>query len=321
MHNKIKMFWIKKIIVSFIISLLLVGTTNWLDDARVCEIQYSVIDWAKYFSSILCTEDINLQWVIPDTMALKDVSLRAINNFIIANNYKIIGHVDNWGSCEDLNSLEDIQVFETVIYSNNDISYTTTTASIESLTIEIEELQEEYNSLDLYNTVFEEVKWIYPLSSLDFLRLETRDRYFDKQLEIKNNMLSKQKEKLTYIYKLTESQKFIEWFYEKVGKVCSSYYEEKWGNSSEEEIDSEVWGSDEEDVDEKEALILKYKEEFNTKLWDKLDSMPRQTLEQLSVKLLDYAENSPIFKRFSVKQKELVKLKISALKAAIDDRL
>ncbi|MBT3729421.1 hypothetical protein HOF65_00950 [bacterium] len=49
--------------------------------------------------------------------------------------------------------------------------------------------------------------------------------------------------------------------------------------------------------------------------------MPRQTLQQLSVKLLDYAANSPVFKRFSEAQREIVRLKISGLKAAIDERL
>ncbi|MFK7780307.1 MAG: hypothetical protein QM490_04090 [Candidatus Gracilibacteria bacterium] len=310
----------KKLIVSFILLILSVSITNGLDGSRVCETLYTTIDGAKYFSSIHCTEDISLAGVNADTSALRNISTRVVNDFIIANNYKIMGHINDGEICDDLNAVEEIQAFETIIYSNNDISYTTTTSSIETLTTEIEDLREEYNSIDLYNTVFEETKGIYSLSSLDFLRLETRNKYFDKQLEIKNSILSKQKEKLTSIYKLTESQKFIESFYNQVNKVCVAYYDEKWGETTEEERKTEI-GNSEENDDENDELILKYKEEFNEKLGKKLDGMPRQTLEQLSVKLLDYAENSPIFKKFSDEQKELVKLKIAALKAVIDDRL
>lgn len=301
--------------------ILLFNTVYWLDDSRVCEIQYTVINGAKYFSSILCTEDIKLTWVVADTVALKDVSARTINDFIIANNNKIISHVDGWWTCDELSSLKEIQWFETIIYSNNNISYTTTSSSIETLTKDIEKLKEDYNSPDLYNKVFDEVKAKFPVSSINFLREETRVKYFDRQLEIKTSILNKQKEKLTLIYKLTESQKFIEWFYNQINKVCLGYYNQKLWESSWEVKSLEIQKTAEEISKEREELISKYKAEFNTKLGETLDKMPRQTLQQLSVKLIDYAENSPIFKRFSEQQKEMVKLKITALKAAIDDRL
>ncbi|MBT5491649.1 hypothetical protein HOK00_05040 [bacterium] len=52
------------------------------------------------------------------------------------------------------------------------------------------------------------------------MRNATREAYFDKQLEIKDSILDKQKEKLTLLYKLTESQKFIETFYDRLDRVC-----------------------------------------------------------------------------------------------------
>lgn len=302
----------KKIIITLIAFVLFLHTTYWFDGDRSCNTKYSTINWIQYFSWIHCTEKIKLTWVFADKTALRDVSVRVVNDFIIANNYKIIQYLEWSWSCDTINTLEDITLFENVIYSNNDISYTTTTANIETLTIEIDDLIEDYNAEDLYDIVFEEIKVKYPLWSLDFLRLETRNSYFDRQLDIKNEILDKQKEKLTFLYKLTESQKFIEWFYEQINNVCKSYEDEYWNKELIEE---------ENDEEKKEILIEKYKEEFNVKLWSKLDSLPRQVLESLSVKLLSYAETSPVFKKFTVEQKELVKLKIIGLKRAIDDRL
>ena len=299
-----------KKIIFLLLSSILFSTAYWLSTWRTCETIYSTINWVKYFSSLHCTEDIKLWWVVADEPSLRDVSSRKINDFIIANNNVIVNHLEWSGSCDDLSDVTEIKAFETIIYSNNEISFTTTSSSIETLAESIEELKEDYNSLDLYSTVYSSTQSKYPISSVDFLRNATREAYFDKQLEIKDSILDKQKEKLTLLYKLTESQKFIETFYDRLDRVCQ-WYDIK-GVSEEEE---------EENEEEKEDLILEYKKEFNTKLWDKLDSMPRQTLQQLSVKLLDYAANSPVFKRFSEAQREIVRLKISGLKAAIDERL
>ena len=302
----------KKIIISLIATFVLLNTTNWFEGDRVCETQYSTIVWVKYFSGLHCTENIKLSGVIADKKALKDISSRKINDFIAANNHRIISHLEWSWSCDTINTIEEITEFENIIYSNNDISYTETTTEIEDLITEIEELREEYNELGLYNTVFDEIQIKYPLSSLDSQRNLARDAYYTKQLDIKTEILDKQKEKLTLLYKITESQKFIEWFYTQVNRVCKSYEGEYSNKEIEEESEEEA---------KREALIEKYKEEFNTRLGAKLDSLPRQVLENLSVKLISYVETSAIFKRLSEKQKELVKLKITAFKAAVDDRL
>lgn len=312
----------KKILLSFFALLFVLWNVSVLaSDGKSCETIYSVINWARYFSSIHCTEDIKLSWVLADESSLKDVSQRSINDFIVSNNNKIIEHVNEWNKCDTISEVDEIQKFESVIYSNNNISYTSTTSEVESLTESIEDLIEKYNDADLYNEVYDSVKGQYPLGSLDYLRAETRQQYFDKQLSIKNDILEKQKKKLTLLYKLSESQKFIEWFYWQVVKVCEWYYDEKWWKSTEEERLKVLEADEEEEIDEEKAKIAKYKSEFNEKLWDKLDAMSKQTLKWLSIALLDYAENSPIFKRFSDSQKILVNMKIKALKEAVDDRI
>lgn len=310
----------------FLISFFTISIVFWLNvthanDGRVCETIYSVINWVKYFSSIHCTEDIKLTWVIADESSLSDVSQRTLNDFIIANNTKITAYIDEWNSCKDISELEAIQEFETVIYSNNDISYTTTTSEIEALTESIEELMEKYNDPDLYNEVYDEVQVQYPVWSVDFLKSETRVQYFDKQLEIKEEILDNQEEKLTLLYKISASQEFIDDFYNEINKICESYYKTKWWDSTEEEKEKAIEDNIEIDDDAEDELIEQYKEEFNVKLWSVLDAMPKQDLKKLSVKLLDYAENSPIFKRFSEKEREIVNLKIKGLKAAIDQRI
>ena len=295
-----------KKIIFLVLTILLLNIVHWSGD-RVCKTLYTSIGWVNYFAWLLCTEDINLSWVIWDTPSLKDVSDWIVNDFIALNNYNITEHVDGWGTCEELNAHESIKWFEDIIYSNNDINYFDTSSRIEELTTDIDDLQELHNSKWLYYEVLDNINEIYISLSPDAVKVKTREAYYNRQLEIKDEILDKYKEKLTLLYKISESQKYIESFYKKVDRVCRSYA---------------LQFVEEEDLEEKNnELILKYKEEFNEKLGSRLDRMSRQTLEQLSVKLLSYVETAPIFKNLSTTAKYMVKLKIAWLKAAIDDRL
>ena len=295
-----------KKIIFLVLTILLLNIVHWSGD-RVCKTLYTSIGWVNYFAWLLCTEDINLSWVIWDTPSLKDVSDWIVNDFIALNNYNITEHVDGWGTCEELNAHESIKWFEDIIYSNNDINYFDTSSRIEELTTDIDDLQELHNSKWLYYEVLDNINEIYISLSPDAVKVKTREAYYNRQLEIKDEILDKYKEKLTLLYKISESQKYIESFYRKVDRVCRSY-----ALQFVEEEDAETV---------KNELIEKYKLEFNEKLWSRLDRMSRQTLEQLSVKLLSYVETAPIFKNLSTTAKYMVKLKIAWLKAAIDDRL
>ena len=320
--------------IILLLSFLFLNIANW-EDSRNCETLYSKINWVNYFWWLYCSEDIKLTWVVAETLPLKWVSPRIVNDFLILNNHRIVEHIEGWTwslSCDGFDTIPDLQSFENEIYEKNEISYTTATSDIETLTTEIEWLIEESNSKDLYWETSDEVKEKFPISSNDFLVNATKDTYFDKLDELKEGALSKQKEKLTLIYKLTETQKIIWDFYDRVNKICQNYIEGKEKETPKETpketlsdklskkfIINEDDGKTEEEI--KQEKIDKYKAEFNVKLWSKLDSLPRQTLQRLSVKLIWYPYTSKIFLRSSESQKAIVILKIAGLKAAIDDRL
>lgn len=298
----------KKILFLLFTFLLVENAFAW---ERVCETKYNNIAGISYFAGIHCTEDISLTGVTFVEPAMRNVSQSEVSNFIISNNSDFIDHLSNSWTCDDISSLSSVQSFENTIYSKNWISYSSTTSAVDTLTTEIEDLMETYNSEDLYNEVFESQKSKYPLASLNFQREKTKEEYFNKQASIKQQILSKQEQKLIYLFKLKETQVLVEQFYSKITSVC------EW--IKKEDIKSEQ--DEEEEAETKSDKITKYKEEFEEKLGERLNSMSRQVLQSLSVKLLSYADESPIFKRFSAQQQELVKLKISWLKAAIDSRL
>jgi len=108
MNNKNNTFSIKITMFSFLISLLLVSITYWaIDWARTCETIYTDINWSKYFSSLLCTENIRLTWVVADNIILRDVSTRTISDFIVANYWEITKHIDSWSwnTCDNLDEV------------------------------------------------------------------------------------------------------------------------------------------------------------------------------------------------------------------------
>jgi len=315
----------KKIVI-LLLSFLLFNLANW-EESRNCDTIYSEINWVKYFSWLYCSEDISLTWVVAEKLPLKWVSLRSINTFLISNNNKIIEHIDSWSwTCDWLDTIPELQEFENTIYSKNDIGFTSSSSDIETLTTNIEALIESSNSKTLYWEVYDETKAKFPISSDNFIVVATKEAYFEKLDEIKEEALTKQKEKLTLIYKLTESQKIIWNFYDRVDRICKNYIDGKEKPNTKETLSEKLsakFGIKEDKTDDeiKAEKINKYKEEFNTKLWSKLDSLPRQTLQQLSVRLIWYAYTSKIFARFSEVQKAIVILKIAGLKAAIDERL
>lgn len=301
----------RKSIIVLLSVVLLIGTSYWAEWDRKCETIYSEFNGMKMFSHIHCTEDIKLSWIIIDEPILRDMSVRSINDFLISNNNAIINHLENSWSCDTISDVDIIKWFEDKIYSNNDISYSSTISSIESLVTSIENWIESFNSETLYSTAYSETKSKYSLWSVDFLRVAAKELYFEKLESIKNDVISNQKEKLTLLYKIEESQKFIESFYKRVDSICQGYVKT-------EEKDEYI---EEKDEEAEEKLIEKYKDEFNIKLGNRLDAMSRPVLEQLSIKLISYANTSTVFKRFTEDQQKIVKLKIKGLKAAIDERL
>lgn len=312
------------LLLSMLISILLTSTSYW---ARECKNIYSEINWVKYFSSIHCTEDITFTWIVWKTPILKKMSDRYLNEFIVTNNYKIELFIDDWWVCDEVNTISEIKSYEDVIYSNNGKTYSSMISSIESAEESIDTLIDDLNSKDLYNTTFESTKSKFSKSSMNYIRIATSDAYYDKLDEIRESIYDKQREKLTTLYILTESQKFIDSFYNRVNSICENYSEKKL-NSDEDNEEEELSDNEEEDDEEElskdeqeEILLTKYKKEFNDKFWEKLDSLSAQALQQLSVKLIWYAYTSKVFKRLSPSLQEKFKLKIKALKSVVDERL
>ncbi len=339
----------KKLVVFILTVFLLLTNVHSEDSGKVCENRYDTFQWNLFFAWIHCTEDIDLSKVSIAKPELQKVAPIEIAIVLRENNKTFIEYMEAWKNCKDFPAFTEFKVIEDKIYTINGINFSSTSSQVETLTSEVEQLQEDYNDEELYDTAYNEIKSTYTLAADSVVREKTRILYHEKQQTIRRQIFAKQQQKLLLMYKMSETQKLVENFYKYLDKLCYRDYfkyipkesaveeeeevetwtgttdEETWSWTTTESQETETWTgttTEEEEVEETdEQKITKYKEELNEKVWERLEKMSRIVLQKVSIKLLGYISKPTTFKKYSGKHKDTILLKLKALKALVDSKI